>query len=379
MRIVDLKTPALVLDLAVLERNCAAMAERAERHGVRLRPHLKTAKSAEVAAIATRDQFGGITVSTVAEAAYFAAHQFRDLTYAVGIAPDKIPALAAVQRAHDAVINLIVDSVSSATAAAANASKEQSIFRVLVEIDSGGRRAGVDPDSPELLTVAQAVAGSKSLKLSGVLTHAGHSYHAHGSDEIRRIAEQERSGVVRAAERIIAAGLPCETVSVGSTPTAVYVERLDGVTEIRPGVYTFFDLQQNGLGVCNEDEIAVSVLATVIGHNRRSNRILIDAGALALSKDSGASEFTDNVGYGLIRPARGAGLPPVRLFVAEVHQEHGLIAAAEGELPWDSLPIGTKVRVLPNHACLTVAPFDRYHIDQGDGLADVEWTKVSGW
>ena len=379
MGIVDLETPALVLDLAVLERNCAAMAERAKHHGVRLRPHLKTAKSAEVAAIATRDQFGGITVSTVAEAAYFAAHQFRDLTYGVGIAPDKIPALAAIQRAHGAVINLIVDSVSSATAAAAGAAKEQSIFRVLVEIDSGGLRGGVDPDSPELLTVAQAVAGSKSLKLSGVLTHAGHSYHAHGSDEIRRIAEQERSGVVRAAERIIAAGLPCETVSVGSTPTAVYVERLDGVTEIRPGVYTFFDLQQNGLGVCNEDDIAVSVLATVIGHNRRSNRILIDAGALALSKDLGASEFTGNVGYGLIRPARGAVLPPVRLFVAEVHQEHGLIAAAEGELPWDSLPTGTKVRVLPNHACLTVAPFDRYHIDQGDGLAGVEWTKVSGW
>ena len=379
MRIVDLETPALVLDLAVLERNCAAMAERAKHHGVRLRPHLKTAKSAEVAAIATRDQFGGITVSTVAEAAYFAAHQFRDLTYGVGIAPDKIPALAAIQRSHGAVINLIVDSVSSTTAAAACAAKEQSIFRVLVEIDSGGRRGGVDPDSPELVTVAQAVAGSKSLKLSGVLTHAGHSYHAHGSDEIRRIAEQERSSVVRAAERIIAAGLPCETVSVGSTPTAVCVERLDGVTEFRPGVYTFFDLQQNGLGVCNEDDIAVSVLATVIGHNRRSNRILIDAGALALSKDLGASEFTGNVGYGLIRPARGAVLPPVRLFVAEVHQEHGLIAAADGDPPWDYLPVGAKVHILPNHACLTVAPFDRYHIDQGDGLAGVEWTKVSGW
>ena len=378
-RIIDLGTPALILDQAVLERNCAAMAERAKRHGVRLRPHLKTAKSAEVAAIATRNQFGGITVSTVAEAAYFAAHQFRDLTYAVGIAPDKIPALAAIQHAHGAVINLIVDSVSSATAAAASAAKEQSVFRVLIEIDTGGRRAGVDPDGPELLTVAQAVAGSKSLKLSGVLTHAGHSYHARGSDEIRRIAELERSGVVRAAQRITAAGLPCETVSVGSTPTAVYVERLDGVNEIRPGVYTFFDLQQNGLGVCNEDDIAVSVLTTVIGHNRRSGRLLIDAGALALSKDLGASEFTRNVGYGLVRPARGAVLPPVRLFVAEVHQEHGLIAAAEGELPWDSLPIGAKVRILPNHACLTVAPFDRYHIDQGDGLAGVEWSKVSGW
>jgi D-serine deaminase-like pyridoxal phosphate-dependent protein len=115
---VELVTPALVLDLAVLERNCAAMAERARRHGVRLRPHLKTAKCAEVAAIATRGQFGGITVSTVAEAAYFAGHHYRDLTYAVGIAPQKIPALAAIQRRHNAVITLITDTVAAATAAA---------------------------------------------------------------------------------------------------------------------------------------------------------------------------------------------------------------------------------------------------------------------
>jgi D-serine deaminase-like pyridoxal phosphate-dependent protein len=379
MLIADLETPALILDLAVLERNCAAMAERAKRHGVRLRPHIKTAKSAEVAAIATRGQFGGLTVSTVAEAAYFAAHQFRDLTYGVGIAPNKIPALAAIQRTHGANINLIVDTVAAATAVAASAAKEQSVFPVLIEIDTGGRRGGVDPEDPELHAVAQAVAESKSLKLSGVLSHAGHSYHAHGPDEIRRIAEQERSGVVRAAQRITTMGLPCETVSVGSTPTAVYAERLDGVTEMRPGVYTFFDLDQVGLGVCTEDDIVVSVLATVIGHNRRSNRVLIDAGALALSKDLSASEFTKNVGYGFIRPVRGAVLPPVRLFVAEVHQEHGLIAVDDGELPWDDLPIGAKVRVLPNHACLTVAPFDRYHVDRGDGLAEVEWEKIRGW
>jgi D-serine deaminase-like pyridoxal phosphate-dependent protein len=379
MRIVDLETPALVLDLAVLERNCAAMSERAKRHGVRLRPHLKTAKSAEVGAIATRDQFGGITVSTVAEAAYFAAHQFRDLTYAVGIAPDKIPALAAIQRKHGASISLIVDTISSATAAATGTEKEQTVFSVLIEIDTGGARGGVDPEGSELLDLAEQLARSKSVRLSGVLSHAGHSYHAHGPDEIRRIAEQERSGVVRAAQRIKAAGLPCETVSVGSTPTMVYAEQLEGVTEMRPGVYTFFDLDQAGLGVCTEDDIAVSVLATVIGHNRRCNRILIDAGALALSKDLSASEFTRDVGFGLVRPVRGAVWPSVSLFVAEVHQEHGLIAAAEGELPWESLPIGAKVRILPNHACLTVAPFDRYHIDHGDGLAGVEWSKVRGW
>ena len=377
MRIADLETPALILDLAVLERNCAAMAERAKRHGVRLRPHIKTAKSAEVAAIATRGQFGGLTVSTVTEAAYFAAHQFRDLTYGVGIAPDKIPALAAIQRKHGAVINLILDNVATATAAAAAAEKEHSAFSVFVEIDTGGGRAGVDPEGSDLLAVAKAVAELKPLKLAGVLSHAGHSYHAGSVDEIRRIAEQERSGVVRAADRIKAAGLPCETVSVGSTPTMVYAKHLDGVTEIRPGVYMFFDLDQVGLGVCTEEDIAVSVLATVIGHNRRRKRILIDAGALALSKDLSASEFMKNVGYGFVRPIPGAVLTASDLYVADVAQEHGMIAAAEGDLPWDSLPIGTKLRVLPNHACMTVAPFDRYYVDRGDDL--VEWEKIRGW
>jgi D-serine deaminase-like pyridoxal phosphate-dependent protein len=287
--------------------------------------------------------------------------------------------LAEIQRKHNAVITLITDTVAGATAAAAAAATEQSIFPVMLEIDTGGARGGVDAGGPELIAVAQAIAGSNSLRLAGVLTHAGHSYHARSIDEIRSIAEQERSATVRAAERITAAGLPCPTVSVGSTPTMVYTERLDGVTEIRPGVYTFFDLDQVGLGVCTEDDIAVSVLATVIGHNRRRERILIDAGALALSKDLSASEFTQNVGYGLVRPVRGAVLPPALLYIAEVHQEHGSVAAAEGELPWDSLPIGAKVRVLPNHACLTVAPFDRYHVDQGDGQTGVEWTKVRGW
>ena len=379
MRIVDLETPVLVLDLTVLERNCATMAERARRHGVRLRPHLKTAKAAEVAAVATRGQFGGITVSTVAEAAYFAAHQYRDLTYAVGIAPQKIPALAQIQRKHGATITLITDTVSAASAAAKIAAKEQSIFPVLVEVDTGGGRGGVAPESSELVAVAETIARANSLRLAGVLTHAGHSYHARSIDEIRSIAEQERSGTVRAAERITAAGLPCEIVSVGSTPTMVYAEQLDGVTEIRPGVYTFFDLDQVGLGVCTEEDIAVSVLATVIGHNRRSERILVDAGALALSKDLSASEFTSDIGFGVVRPVHGAVVPPVHLFVAEVHQEHGLIAAADGDPPWEYLPVGAKVHILPNHACMTVAPFDRYHIDHGDGLAGVEWSKVRGW
>ena len=379
MRLEDLPTPALLLDRAVLERNCAAMDARARAHGVRLRPHLKTAKSAEVAALATRGQFGGVTVSTVAEAAYFAARGWRDLTYAVGIVPGKIPALAAVARAHGAAIHLLTDDARLVREVDRAAAEGGTPFPVLVELDTGGGRGGVAPDGPDLLPVARAVAGARALRLAGVLTHAGHSYHASGVEEIRRIAEAERAGAVLAAERLRADGLPCGTVSVGSTPTVVHAQSLAGVTEIRPGVYTLFDLQQAALGVCTEADLAVSVLATVIGHNRRSQRLLIDAGALALSKDVSASEFRAHVGYGLIRPVRGVSLDTAGLFVAEVHQEHGLVASAGGALPWDDLPVGTRVRVLPNHACLTAAPFDRYHVDRGDGLAGLTWDKAVGW
>ena len=379
MRLQDLPTPALLLDLAVLEHNCAAMSDRAHRLGVRLRPHLKTAKSDAVAALATRGHFGGITVSTVAEAAYFAARGYRDLTYAVGIVPGKVPPLAAIAREHGAVITLIADHPAVLSGVDQAATAGGAAFPVLIELDTGGGRGGVAPEGEDLLPLAQALAGTRALRLAGVLTHAGHSYHARGADQIRRVAAQERAGAVLAAERLRAAGFACGTVSIGSTPTAVHAPGLEGVTEIRPGVYTFFDLQQAALGVCAEADIALSVLATVIGHNRRSARLLIDAGALALSKDVSASEFRPGVGYGLIRPVRGAALSSGSLHVAEVHQEHGLVAAPAGRLPWAALPVGAKVRVLPNHACLTAAAFDRYHVDRGDGLAGLSWDKAAGW
>lgn len=372
----DLPTPALLLDRAVLERNCAAMAARASNLGVRLRPHLKTAKSAAVAGIATKGQFGGITVSTVAEAAYFAAHGFLDITYAVGIAPGKIAALDAVQSRTGALITLICDTPEAARAAAAAAAMASASFAVMIEIDTGGGRGGVAPDDPELLSIAAVLRDAPCFELTGVLTHAGQSYHAHGAAEIRAIAETERSGVVRAAARLRAAGHSCPCVSVGSTPTMVHAAHLDGVTEMRPGVYTFFDLDQAAIGACIEADIAVTVVATVIGHNRRSNRVLIDAGALALSKDLSAAEFRDDVGYGTVQPLGAPGLQGLR--VAEVHQEHGLVAGLDGDQSWDAMPIGAKVRVLPNHACMTVAPFDVYHVVEPDGVVE-RWQKATGW
>jgi D-serine deaminase-like pyridoxal phosphate-dependent protein len=376
----DLPTPSLLLDLDRLERNCDRMIRRAAELGVRLRPHMKTAKSADVGRLATRERAAGVTVSTLAEAEHFAQAGFRDITYAVGIAGHKVGPLAALQRRTGARISLLADTVAAVQDAARHAEAAGEQFVLFIEIDSGGGRGGVAADGPELPALGQAVRASPWLALAGVLTHAGQSYDASSIEEITRIAEEERVAVTRAADRLRALGMEVPAVSVGSTPTALHARSLTGVTDMRPGVYTLFDLAQVALGSCTVDDIAVSVLATVIGHNPRTGRMLIDAGALALSKDLSGNRGGRRVGYGLVCSATG-GRPEDGLIVTEAHQEHGLVACegAGGGLE-SRYPVGTRVRVLPNHACLMAAPYDRYYLMRGsDPRVEGEWAKVTGW
>jgi D-serine deaminase-like pyridoxal phosphate-dependent protein len=376
----DLPTPALILDLDRIERNCERMMARAAELGVKLRPHMKTAKSADVARLATRRQSVGITVSTLAEIEYFAEAGFDDITYAVGIAGHKIPALADLQRRFGIRITLLTDTVQAVHDVAERAEMLGEQFAVFIEIDCGGGRGGVLAGAPDLLLIAQALQASPMLSLAGVLTHAGQSYDATSMAAIVEIAETERAAVTHAAKRLQAAGIEVRSVSVGSTPTALYAASLAGVTEMRPGVYTLFDLAQVSLGTCTIDDIAVSVLATVIGHNPRSRRMLIDAGALALSKDLSASKLGANTGYGLVCPMSGG--PPIGgTYVAEVNQEHGLITGPDvGEGIADRFPVGTRVRILPNHACLTAAPYGLYHVVRGENTrVQAVWPKATGW
>ncbi|RZI42920.1 hypothetical protein EGT07_12815 [Herbaspirillum sp. HC18] len=371
-----LTTPAIVLDKQKLLANCARMAERARSAGVRLRPHLKTAKCAEVARAATAGQFGGITVSTLAELEYFFDAGFRDMTYAVGIVPSKMNAIEQLIR-RGAQIRVVLDSVAMVEELAARRSTIDTPVRVLIEIDCGGHRAGTSTDGGDLLAIARRIAAVPALALDGVLTHAGHSYHAVGEQAHREIAIAERDAAVRAAQRLRDAGLPCEMVSIGSTPTALTDVPLDGVTEIRPGVYVFFDLAQASLGVCGTEDIAVSVLTTVIGHHREAGHLLVDAGALALSKDISANEFDRHMGYGLACDVDGT--PVSGLHVSDVHQEHGFVRTIDGAPPFDRFPVGSQLRILPNHACMTVAPYREYHVvDTAHGTL-VQWNKTFGW
>jgi D-serine deaminase-like pyridoxal phosphate-dependent protein len=364
----DLPTPCLVLDRTRLARNIAAMNHAVARTGAALRPHLKTAKSAEVARLATAGQAGGITVSTLAEAEYFAARGFRDILYAVGIVPAKLDRAAAL-RAQGVELLLVTDDADTASAVAAHPAG----LRALVEVDCGEHRAGMPVESDVLRAVGAALGRS----CAGVMTHAGHSYACPTTEAAADLAEHERSVAVRAAGRLRALGLDAAIVSVGSTPTALHARHLTGVTETRPGVYMFQDLFQTQIGSGTRDDIAVTVLASVTGRRPAEGKLVIDAGGLALSKDRSTAAAPRDYGFGLVLDI--AGVPLVAEAVVErANQEHGVIAAPAG-LDTARFPVGTRLRIAPNHVCMMAAMYDRYHVVDGDDRVVAVWDRVNGW
>ena len=247
-------------------------------------------------------------------------------------------------------------------------------IEVLIEIDSDGHRAGVAADDPLLLEIGRRLDGS----LAGVMTHAGASYECRSLEQFEAMAEQERALTVEAAERLRGAGLRCDTVSVGSTPTVHYARSLEGVTEVRAGVYAFGDLVQVELETCAMNDIAIGVLASVIGHNRQHGRVLIDAGFLALSRDRGTSDMPVDWGYGAVCDA-STGQVMNDVTVSSTNQEHGIITRRSGEIDFDRFPVGDRVKILPNHACATAAAYDRYFVTDGSERITDVWDRVNGW
>lgn len=374
--VASVDTPFLALDPERMERNLARLEKRMGELGVALRPHVKTHKSIEVGRRMCRG-IAPITVSTMREAEEFANAGFRDIVYAVGIAPSKLDRVAALrQRGVD--LSVILDSEAQARAVGDASRRRGGRIPALIEIDADGHRSGLPPEDPGILDVARALAESGA-ELRGVLVHAGESYGCTTPDALAAAAESERAAVVRAAERLRAEGHQCPVVSVGSTPTAHFARNLEGVTEVRAGVYIFQDLVMAGIGVCTLDDIAVSVVATVIGHRPGKGWIITDAGWMALSRDRGTASQSVDQGYGVV--AAMDGTPYDDLIVLRTSQEHGTLAirpGSNGSLP--DLPVGTRVRIFPNHACATAAQHERYVVfPTGSDEVNAEWEIFRGW
>ena len=383
--ITELETPALLLEQGRMNSNIVRMRAQLARLKVNFRPHVKTAKCIEAARAMSGGTPGPITVSTLREADYFAGHGFTDILYAVGITPNKMGHVAGLLK-RGVNLTVILDSLDAAQALvrAANASSITTITtmttmapRALIEIDCDGHRGGIHPESPALLDIARTLAAG-GVTVDGVMTHAGGSYDCRGDDALRAMAEQERARTVRAAERLRAAGHAAPVVSVGSTPTALFAQDLTGVTEVRAGVFVFFDLVMAGLGVCRVEDIALSVLTTVIGHQREKGWTIVDAGWMAMSRDRGTAAQTVDQGFGLVCDADGEPLHDYIMISA--NQEHGIIAhrAGEGGPPLTQ-PVGSLLRIMPNHACATGAQHVRYHVVAGTSTVTGVWERIGGW
>jgi D-serine deaminase-like pyridoxal phosphate-dependent protein len=369
----DIQTPAALIDPQRLKRNTARMHAVVRVLGSRLRPHMKTLKSAEAAEIALDPLHRGIAVSTLNEARYFSERGFSDICCAICLTPQKF-SLAAQLAETGTRLSFFADNPYVVRAMADHGGT----FEIWIEIDSGEHRTGIEPESPALLEIAHAIRAGRNTTLMGVATHAGHSYACRSVADIRRVAEQERQAAVTAAERLRQAGFAVPNVSVGSTPTTIHAASAAGITEFRAGVYMAGDLVQSSLGSLELDDIAFSVLATVISAHRERRQIVLDAGALALSKDRGTRDTVHDYGYGLVTDLSGRCVFG-ELTIAEVYQEHGEVHNVPQSI-FDRLAVGTRVRILPNHVCMTAAMYDELLVVDCDTQSvQAVWERTNGW
>jgi len=372
----ELETPAALIDVQRMRRNIDRMQHRLDALGVRFRPHVKTSKCLPVVQAQLAAGARGITVSTLKEAEQFFAAGIDDIVYAVCIVPGKLAQVLALRR-RGCDLKILTDSVEGAQAIVRFGREHEEAFEVWIEVDVDGHRSGVAPDAEALLDIAQVLQAG-GMRLGGVMAHAGSSYDHDEPEALRRIAEQERAGTVHAAERLRQAGWPCPVVSIGSTPTALSAQSLPSVTEVRAGVYVFFDLVMRNVGVCAMEDLSLSVLTTVIGHQADKGWAIVDAGWMAMSRDRGTQKQKRDFGYGQVCDEIGT---PIEGFVLEAaNQEHGIVAR-QGGADMDMarrFPLGTRLRILPNHACATGAQHPAYQAVLPGGEVQT-WPRFSGW
>ncbi|MEM6649421.1 MAG: alanine racemase [Pseudomonadota bacterium] len=376
MNLEDLETPAAILELPKLKANAQRMIDQGEQLGVIRRPHVKTLKSIEAAKIYARDT-DRITVSTLLEAEAFAKAGYKDILYGVGIAPNKLDRVAKmIQSGVD--LTLMIDNIKAAEIVSAYAEKVKVSMAAMIEVDVDGHRAGIHPDSEELLDVAAALTRDGHARLRGIAAHAGSSYGCKTLDDVADLAEVERVGSVKAATRLREAGYEVPDISVGSTPTALYARNLDGVTELRAGVYATFDLVMAGVGVCDIDDIALSILCSVIGHQEDKGWIIVDAGWMAMSRDRGTQAQKVDQLYGVVCDIHGEVMDD--LILKQTNQEQGIIVRKDGKpISAKDYPYGHMFRILPNHACATGGQHNKYLVvDDSTKVVD-EWERLNAW
>lgn len=312
-------------------------------------------------------------MSTLAEARAFAENGFSDITYGVPIEPGKF--VGAIEILRSGVkLNLLTDDRETANALDAAAGQAGLKFDVFVKIDCGTHRVGVEPHTAEAIEIPRQLSNARNLNFAGILTHAGHSYDVKTVEEIKAVARHERDCMVDLAARLRKMSIEVPTVSIGSTPTISHIDHLNGIDEVRPGNYIFFDNFQATLGSCSFEDTALTVLSAVIHRDDTGRKLVIDAGGIAMSKDPGPAHVDPSCGYGRVLDLESVD---TGMRLTSLSQEHGVIHAADNPA-FDRFKVGDRVRILANHSCMTAAQHSYYNVFENGEIVD-RWKIHSGW
>jgi D-serine deaminase-like pyridoxal phosphate-dependent protein len=364
----SLPTPFVAIDRARVKANIAAMQELARTAGVALRPHAKTHKSVAIARWQLEAGAVGICCAKLAEAEVFAEAGIADIRIPYPVNPvnaDRVRALMAT----GVTLSIIVDDVDVARQWSQAMTSAGMKLAVLIKVDVGFHRCGIDPDSPHVIDAIKAISDMGGLSLRGLLSHAGHSYGAGSGHELAEIADKEITILRTIAARAREAGVEIHEVSVGSTPTARFITLQKGATEMRPGNYVFYDRTQVGLGATMTSGCAMSVVATVVSRPVAS-RVIFDAGSKTLTSDA-ARGFGATTGYGLVYPDLETEMPQPSIAIERLSEEHAVARV----LPNCTLRPGDRVRILPNHACVVTNLANELIL--ADGLTVIDRIAVS--
>lgn len=370
------ETPYLLIDENRYLNNINRLYQHVEGLGSHVRPHLKTLRSPEAARYLLKEYDSPATVSTLAEAEGFADLGYTNILYAVGIAPHKLERAARLIK-RGVNFHILLDTPEQALAVTTYAQQHGVVFSVFIEVDCDGHRGGLPPDSEALRALAEKIHAQKGAVLTGLMAHAGESYSCRTDEALRLAAKNECDAIRLAGKHLRSGGIPCPVLSIGATPTAHFSSELEGIDEVRAGVFTTFDLVMKNVGVCTIDDIALSVVTTVTGYNRDKNWVFVDAGWMAMSRDRGTASQNEDYGYGLVCDM--AGKPFDRICISVTNQEHGIIALpADSFLKTENFPIGSRLRILPNHACATAAMHQSYQVLLKNGEQQL-WRRFTGW
>lgn len=357
-----IKRPTLLIDPDKCRNNLRKMQQKARRHGVIFRPHFKTHQSRKIGQWFKESGIDRITVSSVEMARYFAADGWKDITIAFPLninEINEINELAGKINLHVTLLN--PESVETLR------DKLEHPAGIFLKIDTGAQRTGIPWNhTEEVIELTRQIKQIPNLHLEGLLTHAGHTYHARSREEILRIHRETRDRLVQLRNDLQNNGEDI-LISVGDTPSANLAEEFNGIDEIRPGNFIFYDLQQYKLEVCSIDDVAISLACPVVAKHKERGQVIVYGGAVHLSKDTFIEGSRRVYGYGMIINEEGWIVPEEKIIVAGISQEHGILNVTPYMMK--RIAIGDFIGILPPHSCLTANLMGAYY-DMHGGMYD---------